>query len=198
MAPAILERVTGRSGFSVRPAILARHRRHRVKAADYPAVVPVSTSDSSGSHGDSSVRGTYVSGLTAKDIYRLDLFEGDEYDRVPVRVTLLPLKQSGASETLPPPAATDGKSAAEYADCQTYIWKAPRSMLEESEWDFEEFTREKLWRWAPGGEREQQGEYRYLDEYSYEEAVAAQNSDDDPTRGRAVGGAFDAEVRGRS
>jgi hypothetical protein len=43
------------------------------------------------------------------------------------------------------------ESASEEGDeveAETYIWIAPRSRLEESEWDFVEFIRDKLERWV--------------------------------------------------
>lgn len=36
----------------------------------------------------------------------------------------------------------------EWVDTQTYIWIAPESELEDGEWDFEHFRREKLHLWA--------------------------------------------------
>ncbi|PFH57460.1 hypothetical protein XA68_15034 [Ophiocordyceps unilateralis] len=61
------------------PAILDGHCRHRVQLADYPAIVP---------EKDHSVRGIYATGLTDANMHKLDLFEGDEYERVEVQVQL--------------------------------------------------------------------------------------------------------------
>lgn len=89
MAPQVLSRVChgshpshNLSAFTVQPALLHAHRRHRVKGADYPAILPTSNSSD-------SVRGTFVTGLTDGDLWRLDIFEGSEYERRKVRCTLI-------------------------------------------------------------------------------------------------------------
>ena len=120
------------------PAILHNHRRHRVKGADYPAIVP---------HEGSKVRGTYVTGLTAADIWRLDIFEGSEYRRDHVKPRIL--THIGDE---------DGKGNVEGEEVQaeTYIWCSSPRGLEAREWDFGEFQREKMRFWV-GAEGE--GEY---------------------------------------
>lgn len=141
MAPAVLHRVCHGSSspdnpvfaahqLKSRPAILHNHRRHRVKHADYPAVLP---------RPDSSVRGTLVTGLTDADIWRLDIFEGSEYrrDRVGVR----PLKHVGDE-------SGHGNIEDDEVEAETYIWIAGANQLEESEWDFAEFQREKMRFWV--------------------------------------------------
>ena len=72
----------------IRPAVLPGYRRHRVRGADYPAIVPCSDDGKSEGDGKSetsdhaaAVRGTLVQGLTDGDIWRLDIFEGGEYKR---------------------------------------------------------------------------------------------------------------------
>jgi gamma-glutamylcyclotransferase (GGCT)/AIG2-like uncharacterized protein YtfP len=139
MAPQVLHRVCHGStspsnpiyathNFKTTPAILPDHRRHRVKNADYPAVL---------SHQGSSVRGTCVTGLTDADVWRLDIFEGDEYELL-----------------------VDGKDeGGEEVEAETYVWVAGEERLEAQEWDFEEFQREKMRFWAgPEGEGEFAGE----------------------------------------
>ena len=49
--------------------------------------------------------------------------------------------------------------AGESARCETYIWIAKREELEEREWDFDEFVREKMRRWV-GEDKEYDGELR--------------------------------------
>ena len=110
--------------------------RHRVSDCDYPAVIP-------SSKPDASVRGTYVHGLTAEDQWRLDLFEGDQYNRVKIRPYLLD---------------EDGKEVS-LVETETYVWKDPAVDLEEGEWDFEEFRKEKMGRWI-GEDDEYGGELR--------------------------------------
>ncbi|KAJ8604384.1 hypothetical protein MRB53_041828 [Persea americana] len=142
MAPSVLHRVTAkpRDTFTARPAILHNHRRHRVLRCDYPAMIPAASS---------SVRGTFVEGLDDRDLARLDAFEGDEYVARKVEVRLLvPEEKSGAV----PGAKTDGEREVvqdgESREAWTYIWVAGKGKLEDGEWDFDEFVKEKMHRWA--------------------------------------------------
>jgi len=141
MAPQVLHRVCHGSTnpdnpifashqLKTHPAILPDHQRHRVRSADYPAILP---------HKGSSVRGTYVTGLTDNDIWRLDLFEGSEYMREKVKVRIL---SSIGDE------AGKGNVEGEEAEAETYIWVADPDDLEEGEWDFAEFQREKMRFWV--------------------------------------------------
>lgn len=146
MAPAVLYRVCygtsqpsnfQKSLLSIRPALLSGFQRHKVKHADYPAIVPVTTlQQKQGKEKDSDepcVRGTFVSGLTDGDIWRLDIFEGDEYARRDVKVALL---------------HNDDSPSKTKEEAQTYVWIAGEDQLEEGEWDFDEFVREKITRWV--------------------------------------------------
>jgi hypothetical protein len=117
-------------------AILHDHKRSRVKYCDYPGVIP---------QEGHSVRGTYVTGLTDGDIYRLDMFEGSQYELQTVRVRLL---KSGGDE-----ATGKGNVEGEEVETQTYIWTASVKQLEDKEWDYATFRKEKLSRWS-GGEPE--------------------------------------------
>ncbi|BFZ59958.1 hypothetical protein YB2330_000980 [Saitoella coloradoensis] len=110
------------------PAVLPDHTRYRVRGCDYPAVIPVKGH----SH---TVLGTLTTNLSPLAVQRLDVFEGDEYQRTPVTVLV------------------DGKAV----QTETYIWIAGEDKLEQREWDFEEFTQEKLRGWAdPGFEQADQ------------------------------------------
>ena len=151
MAPQVLHRVCHGSSepdnplfathkLKTYPAILHDHRRHRVRRADYPAVLPVK---------GSTVRGTYVTGLTEADIWRLDLFEGSDYRRDKIKVRIL---------TRIGDADGGGNVEGDEVGAQTYIWSASPSLLEDKEWDFAEFQREKLRFWAgPEGNHEYAG-----------------------------------------
>ncbi|KAF7191754.1 Protein AIG2 C [Pseudocercospora fuligena] len=168
MAPQVLSRVCHGSHpshnlntFTVQPALLHAHRRHRVKNADYPAILPTF-------NPTDSVRGTYVTGLTDGDLWRLDIFEGSEYERRKVRCQLI---------------SEDGNEHGEEKECQTYIWISPKEELEEREWDFEEFKREKMQFWV-GAEREDYAGRPSILEV--DEAVA--NAEKDGTRGRGFNG----------
>jgi hypothetical protein len=156
ISPAVLRRVlfgpehasasstTARALPAARDALLRGFSRRRVRGADYPGMVPCAGAE---------VRGVLVAGLTPGDVYRLDVFEGHEYARRAVDVLVLR-----------PPPATEGAGATpsdapETVRALTYVWTADAAALEEREWDFDEFRREKLWRWA-GDAGEAEGEYR--------------------------------------
>ncbi|KAF4555173.1 Hypothetical protein D9617_3g022450 [Elsinoe fawcettii] len=161
IAPAILHRVihgpsnptfpTPSSSY-VRtcPALLHSHRRHRVKGADYPAVIPASIS--------STVRGTFATGLTDADVRRLDIFEGDEYERRRVKVRkLLPsnstdssMNESEKNKDLETEQDTEDMEEGEEVEADTYIWTAGEHRLEDQEWDFDTFKREKMRFWIGG------------------------------------------------
>ena len=97
---------------------------------------------------DASVRGTYVSGLTDGDLWRLDVFEGDEYERSFVDVQ--PLVNIGRADGT-------GNVEGEPVLVQTYVWVSSRSRLEDREWDFDDFVKTKMARWVDRGE-EYEGE----------------------------------------
>ena len=123
-----------KSFLKIRPAILHQHCRHRVLDRDYPAIIP-SPND--------SVRGTYVEGLMDGDMFRLDIFEGNEYERRKVKVRLLEVEGD-----------EEGKGNVEGGEVEvdTYIWVAGEDQLEEGEWDFGEFRREKMHMWIDNRE----------------------------------------------
>ncbi|KAE9968560.1 hypothetical protein EG328_007493 [Venturia inaequalis] len=179
MAPKVLRRVchgphahdsATSTAITVRPALLKSYRRHRVLGAEYPAIVP---------HEPSTVRGTLVEGLTDGDIWRLDLFEGDEYERKKVSVRVITSKEQGTGE----PSEED---LGDEVQAESYIWIAGEHQLEDGEWDFDEFMREKMAYWA--GER---GETRD-DMREVDEAVEAQQRD--PMGGRGVNGSIGKAV----
>ncbi|KAL9128725.1 MAG: hypothetical protein Q9217_002658 [Psora testacea] len=164
MAPQVLYRVLYGSttphaslpaAIKIQPAILPHYVRHRVAFCDYPAIL--ASPDPS-----ACVRGTYVEGLTAADQWRLDVFEGDQYERVKVKPRLLDA----------------GEKQAEEVEADTYVWVAPREELEEGEWDFGEFRREKMSRWVRRSQ-----EYEEVDE-----AVEKAKEGKDPTGGRFLNG----------
>lgn len=144
MAPQVLHRVCHgstspsnpiytTSSLTTKPAILHAHRRHRVRHADYPAILPVPDPAS-------TVRGTYVTGLTHADIWRLDIFEGSEYARRRVAVRVLDVVGDDVSG--------EGNVEGAEVECETYVWVAGAERLEAREWDFGEFQREKMRYWV--------------------------------------------------
>lgn len=115
---------------TITPAILPDYTRRKVRYCDYPAVVP--------SPSPSSVRGTYVRGLTDGDIFRLDIFEGSQYERRKVKIRVL--TQVGD-------ATGKGNVEGEELEVETYVWIAEKTDLEDGEWDFAEFRKKKLTKW---------------------------------------------------
>jgi hypothetical protein len=134
------------------PALLIDYQRHRVKGADYPAIIP---------RKGASVRGTLVTGLTEGDWWRLDAFEGSEYVK---KVVQIRVNKKNAQEQLSTGHEWDTldendlKLNGEDVWAQTYVWIAKEAFLEDKEWDFNEFKKEKMWRWA-GLSAEHEGEY---------------------------------------
>lgn len=143
MAPQVLYRVlfgttqpspSKTSRLVIVPALLPQYTRRRVLDCDYPAIIP-------SAEAGACVRGTYVRGLTADDQWRLDLFEGSQYNRIKARPRLLDGKESEGEEV----------------ETETYVWAEDESELEVREWDFEEFRKEKMRRWVVNDE-EYEGE----------------------------------------
>jgi Gamma-glutamyl cyclotransferase, AIG2-like len=159
---------------TVRPALLESHRRHRGKYMSYPAIVP---------RAGSCVRGSVVSGLTQGDIYRLDIFEGSQYLRKKVKVKVL--HNVGLGEGLP-----DGESAehvSEEVEAETYIWKDDLRELEDGEWDFEEFRRERMKFWM--GEASSDESNVQVDEgFADVDNAVAEEKGIDHTGGRGMNG----------
>lgn len=162
MSPAVLQRVchgpdfrtanspAALSKLTSTPAILHGFRRHRVIGVDYPAILHCEAS---------TVRGTLVQGLNDGDIWRLDVFEGTEYHREKATVRqILPAKEGENGAELIPMGEEAETRLGEEVECWVYVWIASREGLQEEEWDFEEFVREKMWRWV-GDRAEAEGEY---------------------------------------
>ncbi len=114
------------SEHSFLPAVLSGYSRRRVAHQDYPGVIE---------QAGHSVRGTLARGLTAANLHRLDYFEGFEYERRRLKVTVL--SEDGAG--------TD--AAEEEVEAFVYVFKDP-ARLESREWDYDEFRREKLKHWS--------------------------------------------------
>ncbi|KAJ4315641.1 hypothetical protein N0V94_005838 [Neodidymelliopsis sp. IMI 364377] len=132
-----------------RPARLLHHQRHRIKGLDYPAVIPCESPHA-------AVLGQLVSGLTDEDMWRLDIFEGKEYERRKVDVEIMDEKTGEV----------------ERAECETYIWTSDETLLDKREWNFEKFHKEVMKDWM--GFRNEHG---YVDRPSLtevDEAVQAQ------------------------
>ncbi|KAL8837294.1 MAG: hypothetical protein Q9170_002589 [Blastenia crenularia] len=169
-----------KSLLKIRPAILHHHCRHRVLDRDYPAIV---------SSPEDSVRGTYVQGLTDGDIIRLDIFEGDEYERRKVKIRGLEVEGDDHGK---------GNVVGPEAEADTYIWVAGNEKLDEGEWDFGEFRREKMQRWI--GNREEYNQRRSLNTTQLIMAdidEVARARDGDPTGGRGRNGIITGNLNNR-
>jgi len=191
MAPGVLYRVIYGSAkpeswqqklTTVRPALLEEHRRHRVKYMSYPAIVP---------HSNSSVRGSVVTGLTDGDVYRLDLFEGSQYDRKKVKVKVL--KDVDLDEGMPKRGSVI--EIAEEVEAETYIWREDIRDLEEAEWDFEEFKKNKMKFWMGESEGEE-GDVEVDEGFADVDNAVAADEGRDTTGGRGTNGAIGKELEG--
>ncbi|KAK3499742.1 AIG2-like family-domain-containing protein [Neurospora hispaniola] len=113
------------------PAILHGYIRRRVKFADYPGI----TEDA-----EHTVFGMFAEGLTKANLDKLDYFEGAEYERRTVKVKLLEKVGDVHGE---------GNVEGEEKEAQVYVFLLEQH-LEQKEWDFEEFKRDKLKLWTRG------------------------------------------------
>lgn len=159
MVPQVLFRVCYRTPFPTpsqashlifQPAILPGYVRRKVRHCDYPGITPAAA--------PAYVRGTYVDGLTDEDMWRLGIFEGSEYERRKVKVRLL--SQGGVSRE----TRVNGEIHGLLEECveeerevetETYVYIAGDARLEEGEWNFAEFKRDKMKRWAGVDEHEE-------------------------------------------
>lgn len=141
MAPQVLYRVlfglsklpkAQREQLTIVPALLHSYCRHKVFMADYPGIIP---------QEGKSVLGVYVTGLDNRNISRLDTFEGGQYRRVKVKVRLL----EGVHNM------QIGGTEGDEVEAETYVFKDKYDLMEE-EWDFQEFVKEKMWRWTDTSE----------------------------------------------
>ncbi|KAI9647271.1 hypothetical protein NHQ30_003654 [Ciborinia camelliae] len=148
MAPEVLHRVIygssthpSSTSLTITPALLSDYCRHRVRFADYPAII---------SEPGHTVRGTYVTGLTPSNMQKLDWFEGSQYERKVVTVKILTPKDKehvhDASGIM-----AEAVETGEVKEAQTYVF-TDLDALEKGEWDFAFFRREKLRNWANGSE----------------------------------------------
>ncbi|KAI9443661.1 hypothetical protein BJY52DRAFT_1157182 [Lactarius psammicola] len=187
MHPKILKRVLNNdaSHLKICPSILSDYMRHKVKNADYPAILPCERSRAilgrELTSEENNIRGTLVSGLTAEDVALLDVFEGDArrsliilsgqlYVRLQVLVhplgpfTPVPVDaaNSGAAEDslipadLPPlPVASE---LTQTVPAQTYMWGRNDSDLDKELWSFDEFVQKNAWKWIDHGAGPQRNE----------------------------------------
>lgn len=118
--------------YEFRNAVLPGYTRHRVQHQEYPGIVPDKTKGA-------SVRGILIGGVTPANQHHLDIFEGSEYERRTVEVVLDEVEDANGKK----PENTEKKTV----KAQVYVYKYPEG-LERREWDFDEFRREKMHKWA--------------------------------------------------
>jgi hypothetical protein len=96
------------------PAILHGYCRRRVEHADYPGITP---------DDQHQVFGTYATGLSEANMYKLDVFEGYQYKRETVKVKLLNHVGNAKGE---------GNVEGEERSAEVYVFMHPEE-LEEKE-----------------------------------------------------------------
>lgn len=75
------------------------------------------------------------------------MFEGPQYERKKLKIKTLTKLGDGNGE---------GDVEGEEVEVETYVWIGGDELLDEGEWDFDEFTREKLKWWV--GDEQYEGE----------------------------------------
>ena len=188
MAPSVLYRVIygnpqpmeyQKQQTSSAPALLEGYERRKVQACDYPAITTCE---------GGCVRGLLVTGLRDMDLKHLDTFEGCQYTREVVKVRVLREGEEDEKNGGEKGAKADQVgSEGELVEAQTYVWSEDVKYLEEEEWDFEEFRREKLHWWDGVMDWEDSG-FDDVDRQVEEEKAQ------DPTGGRAANGAIGKEL----
>jgi len=114
MIPEVMYAVTARK-FRFEKAILRGYARFRVKGESYPGIIPVT---------DAMTEGIIYLDVDEWSLERLDEFEGDLYQRTPVRV-----------ET----------EEREIRDAETYVIKPEyRGCLSSKKWNVTEFSQKHL------------------------------------------------------
>ncbi|CAB4419826.1 unnamed protein product [Rhizophagus irregularis] len=94
------------------PATLKGYKRRKVIGTDYPAILK-------GDDLKDETRGVLIRGLSSQDIRRLDNFESHQYERKKIKVYI-------ENEGTP-------------IEAITYVWKDSPDLLDEKDWNSEEF-----------------------------------------------------------
>ncbi|ESZ94364.1 hypothetical protein SBOR_5228 [Sclerotinia borealis F-4128] len=190
MAPEVLHRVIYGSSshpstsLTIVPALLPDYCRHRVRFADYPAII---------SEPGHTVRGTYVSGLTPSNMRSLDWFEGSQYERKVVTVKILTPKDKshvhGSSGIM-----AEAIETGEEKQAHTYVF-TDLNELEKGEWDFAFFRREKLRNWADESEEYAEVDANVVKGVESEIGIYEFLDQKDSTGGRGVKTAMGKELK---
>ena len=114
MIPAVMHTVTARH-FRSQKSILRGYARFTIKGASYPGISPVT---------DAATEGIIYFDVDKPSLARLDIFEGDLYQRTPIQ------------------AETQG---GKMLNAETYVIKPEhRDYLSLQKWDVEEFVQNSL------------------------------------------------------
>ncbi|KAB8303402.1 hypothetical protein EYC80_004830 [Monilinia laxa] len=191
MAPEVLHRVIYGSSkhppsasLTITPALLPEYCRHRVRYVDYPGII---------SETGHTVRGTYVTGLTPKNMQNLDWFEGPQYERKVVTVKMLAPKYQEHLHSLSSIMAETVETGVE-KQAQTYVFTDLDS-LEKGEWDFEFFREEKLQNWADESEEYAEVDANAVQGTESEIGVFESLDQRDTTGGRGVKTTMSKELK---
>jgi gamma-glutamylcyclotransferase (GGCT)/AIG2-like uncharacterized protein YtfP len=74
--PEILKKLTGKT-FVAKPAVLTHFKRHKVKNAEYPAIVP---------KPGAQTTGMLIENVDESSLNAIDFYEGDEYEKTEVNI----------------------------------------------------------------------------------------------------------------
>jgi hypothetical protein len=143
-------------------ALLSDFSRHQLPDVVYPGIT---------ANPGKEVHGTLVTGLTNRDVLKLDVYESWDYDRVKVSVRVLEKGAKAGRDEDPSDSEESQGSSGEESDggylkggqdngslageevveCWVYLYNKPAKILEGSEWDFREFCQVKMPGWfGPG------------------------------------------------
>ncbi|KFY15098.1 hypothetical protein V492_02236 [Pseudogymnoascus sp. VKM F-4246] len=137
------------SHLSLSPALLRNYSRRKVLKADFPAII---------AQPNHTVFGTLIRGLTDADVKWLDHFEGDMYKRVRIEVEALEAEVFDAHGNIREEEMEKVKATKEgerkMVKAETYVWDLSKKQLEDEEWLFADFRREKMKNWVDGPEND--------------------------------------------
>lgn len=132
MAPSVIETLLGWLPPS-QPAFVKGYKRHPVRGFVFPGMIQAANTASAETTRD-VVQGKVYHQLTDHDWYRLDWFEGEEYQR---HVATVHLQQASTS------VGNDSKTDA--VSCPLYLWSNPIAELNTlQEWDYDAFVQQHL------------------------------------------------------
>lgn len=112
LSPEITSKLTGKS-FKMTPAVLPGFKKYCVKENDYPAIIPMD---------DSNTSGMVLEDIDDSSLNVISFYEGDEYVKKKVTVLL----NDTPKKVL------------------TFVWVKGQNLLENREWNFQNFQKTKL------------------------------------------------------